>query len=136
MGTPNKTTKRHFEVFKKEANLWIGRLGLQEWRIDFFHGDNKSIPPDSCRAWFDADVGGIVGMLGLSPDWGEDLINENRVRQSAMHEVFHLLFAQMSWLAGYRYSPKGSYDEEEHKVIRRFENLYYGNENKKTGKKV
>jgi hypothetical protein len=131
MGTSNKTTNRHFEIFKKEANLWLDRLGLTEWRIDFFHGDNQSLPPDSCRAWFDANVEGMVGMLGLAPDWGGDRVTDTRVRQSAMHEVFHILLAQMSWLAGYRYSLKGSFEEEEHKVIRRFENLYYGHSGKK-----
>ena len=131
MGTSNKTTKRHFEIFQKEALLWIDRFGLTEWRIDFFHGDNQSFPPDSCRAWFDADVGGLVAMIGLAADWGGDKITDKLLRQSAMHEVLHVLMAQMSWLADYRFPTKGAFLEEEHKVIRRFENLYYGQGKKK-----
>ena len=120
----HKTTKKHFEVFKKEVRLWIDRLGLAEWRLDVRHVDTDG----NARAWFWADSEGMYAVIGLSPDWGSDNVTQETLKSSAFHEVLHLLFASMTWAANERHVSKGYFEEEEHKVIRRLENTLYNDE--------
>ncbi|KKL20187.1 hypothetical protein LCGC14_2457950, partial [marine sediment metagenome] len=32
-----KTTKKHYELFKSEANFWLKYFGLSEWDVKFCH---------------------------------------------------------------------------------------------------
>ncbi len=58
-----KTTPAHFEIFKKEAELWLSRLGLTDWRVDFLHISQPEGKP--CRAWFRAEVEGRFAEIVL-----------------------------------------------------------------------
>ena len=128
----NRTTSKHFEIFKKEAELWINKIGLKDWRIDFVHRDS----PDgkSTRAWFRADIEARAGKIGLALDWAPDQITTSRLRISAFHEVLELLLAPLGWIAECRFAQPEEIPEATHAIIRRFENLFYGNAKPKTKK--
>jgi hypothetical protein len=123
----NKTTKQHFEIFKKEVRLWLKKFGLFEWRVDIRHDDSLDVKC-AARASFWADAESVIAVIALSPDWGPDKVTGGRIKSSAFHEVLHLLFSHMAWTANARNVDAGYFEEEEHKVIRRLENLFYGGE--------
>ena len=128
------TTTRHFEIFKREAELWIGRLGLTDWRIDFKHKNS----PDGigARAWFGAKVGDRIAEVGLAVDWDPDVITVHRVRETAFHEVFEIMLCPLGWIGDCRYAREEEIPEAKHVIIRRFENLFYGNRKERLFQKV
>lgn len=126
MERTNKTTKHDFAVFKKEAEKWIKRFGLTDWKIKIEHRDteDQSIAPS--LAWFAADAEACIASANLSLDWGKkDGITENELRRCALHEILHIVFSWLSIYAASRYVPKDCFELEEHKVIRKFESLFY-----------
>lgn len=121
----NRTTSKHFKIFKKEAELWIDRLGLSEWRVDFSHSNCPDGSP--CRAWYHGKVEDRVCEIGLVPDWDPDVVTIHRVKECAFHEVFHVALADLEAIAECRSFVQNRLDTGLHQVIRRFENLFYGN---------
>ena len=127
-----RTTARHFEIFKREAELWIGRLELHGWRIEISH---KKDLPDTLAS-MRSDIPGRVATINLSTDWSGDDISALLLRMTAFHEVFELLLSRMSYLAECRFLSDEEVPEERHDIIRKFENLFYGNGKEKSSKKV
>jgi len=119
-----KTTARHFVVFKREAEKWIGRLGLRDWRINFYHGEC----PDGGDplAWYACKVCNRVGEIGLTVNWAPHVVTDRRVRLRAFHEVCHFLLATLEGIAVRREFIDMELDREVHIVIRRLENLFFG----------
>lgn len=84
----NKTTKKHFEIFKTEADYWIKRFGLLDWEITY---------EDKCRGEFSLaelyyHVTARFATLRLGKEWPDrHPVNDREVRKSAFHEVCHLL---------------------------------------------
>lgn len=128
----NLTSVKHFELFKKEALLWIDRLGLKDWQVRFFHEDDTDL--GNCRAWFHADFSNKISSLGLARSWGDDPVSNQRVKRSGFHEVVHLLLANLVILGQERWSVQGVYETEEHVIVRRMENAFYGPESKDKAK--
>jgi len=126
------TNSKHFTIFKKEARLWIDRLGLKDWTFYLEHRDSKDYP--GCLAWVTFYCETLVATVGLSKTWGEEqeIPSSFEVKRCAMHEVYHVLFARLTRLAESRYI-HGIYliNEEEHALIRRFENVFYGSSDTK-----
>lgn len=119
-----RTTTTHFRIFKKEARLWLLRLGLQDWRVDFEHQD----APDHIvsRAWYHGKVEDRVCALALARSWGGDIPTNSNVRESAFHEVCHVLLADIEGIASGRNFDGNYLDKCMHQVIRRLEKLFYG----------
>jgi hypothetical protein len=126
MTKKNKTTAKHFRIFKREAELWIDRLGLKDWDVTFVHGDNPTGKP--CYAWFSGEVEGRFCQIGLTPDWTPTKITVGHLKKSAFHEVFEVVLCQLSWIAECRFAREEEIPEAIHVVIRRLENLFYGKE--------
>jgi hypothetical protein len=126
-----QTTVRHFAVFKKEAEKWIDRLGLLDWRIEFEHMDDPGGKP--ARAWFRSQVEGRFAELGLSKNWSGDPVTGHKLRETAFHEVCELLLCPIGWIAECRYAREEEIPEAIHTVIRRLENYFYGRGKGKVG---
>lgn len=122
----NLTTKKHFELFRKEVYRLQHKLGLTDWTIDVIHADCADLPKS--RAWFSGYPSDSVAVIGLSLDWENDKITSKRLKRSASHELMHVMFTKMSACATDRYAPKGLFEIEEHAAIRRWENFLYGDE--------
>lgn len=118
-----KTTKKHFDLFVKEAKKWIDFWGLTDWRIYFYHEDWSDAYGDA-KAWYSWDIAGHVGSLCLNTSWKCDLC-ENEVRKTAFHEVCHILLGRLDVLATRRYLREGELEEEVHAIIRRIENCIF-----------
>lgn len=129
----NLTTKRHFELFKKEAELWLRRFGLTDWSIEFRWQDEEE--KGQSRAWCRYNSYQKLGTISLTRDWSGDQVTDQKVKVCAIHEVSHLLFDPLELIAELRTFDKDDLARETHRLIRRFENLFYGPESP-TFKKV
>jgi hypothetical protein len=116
-----KTTKKHFELFQKEAAKWIEYLGLKGWRVTFRHyylsGSRAEIHSDSLA---DRSVS-----IFLSTDWGNDLVTDSNIKRSAFHEVCELLLLRIYSMAVDRDSTESQVTEESHNIIRTLENTVF-----------
>lgn len=118
-----RTNKRHYALFKREVKYWLNRFGLSEWRVTTFHqsGDVKD-----ARASYVAYAEDRVCSIFLEPDWGDNIVTDELIKRSAFHEVVHVLFCRLTSLANTRCVPVGMIDEEEHVVVHRLQQLFYG----------
>ena len=119
-----KTTAEDFKLFKAEAEYWIEKFHLREWRFLFVHRDNPDVP-NSC-AWILRDPRGRITTIGLTVDWGEDgweEISDFNVCKSAFHEICELMLADIIAIAEIDICPTDRADLETygHALIRRME---------------
>lgn len=121
----HKTSKADFHVFKKEAEYWIDRFHLREWKITILHQDH---PFESLKnmnlAWCDCQFKDRICHIGLAPDWGlYDPVTLYEVSKSGFHEVAELLFANLALAADADAAPttKGQNMADIHSIIRRLE---------------
>ena len=114
------TTAKHFEVFQKEVLYWINKWGLHQWEIAFTHE-----PFDDNRAGIGFDVGGRIATFFLSTEWSGEVIpptNAN-VKDSAKHEAFELLLAEVYATARARFVTADEHTAAHHALVRRLEKL-------------
>jgi len=116
-----KTTKVHFKVFKEEAEYWIKGFGLGGWKWYILHEHRM----DEALAGYWINHEGCVVAIHLEPDWEDTEVTNKRLRQSAFHEVCHVLLTNLVRAAEDRYTEKGRIDEEEHHIIRILENAVF-----------
>lgn len=121
MAKTYKTNKKHFKKYVKECKLWIKRLGLKDWDVEFKHSkDSKSL--GNCN-WNIIDKWAVII---LAVDWGETKPTDYEIKSTAYHEVHELLLAMMYTLASYRYSfSDDQYQSERHSVIQCMLNYYF-----------
>lgn len=121
--TKNRTTTKHFQIFKKEARLWIDRFGLTNWEVIFYHEDDGD---EELRGWMTAVFDHQIANIGLARSWVNSKVSVRGIKKTAFHEVVHLLLANFSILGQERWSIQKAYQAEEHAVIRRLEEFFYG----------
>lgn len=120
-----KTTKKHFKLFQEEAEYWIERFHLREWKITILH-ENSTLPSlkDSALAWNGCQFEDRITRIGLSTNWGKyDPITEYELSKSAFHEVCELLLGDLVMSANMDAAPtqKAQNTADHHSVIRRLE---------------
>ena len=123
-----KTTKNHFQIFKKECQKWIAFFGLYGWRYSYFHEDTT----EDWRASVRVSIDGRTVSLFLHIDWKDDVVTERAVRESAFHEICEILLWRLASMAfgNLRFSPKEC-NEETHNIIRILENKVFNRGKKK-----
>lgn len=97
-----KTTKKDFELFKKECDKWLKKLGLDYFKIIYKweNLDNYNIDGGS-------NTGDHVGYATISLD--TDIQEEHTpfdVKETAQHEVIHLLPKRLEELAYQRHATR------------------------------
>ena len=120
----NKTTKQHFNLFKKECKKWLQIFSLGDWEDNYWHDGESS---EDGLARVNANADGKRADFYLSKDWKIQPINNAEIKSTAFHEVGHLLLADMAEFArdrnrGYR---EVDNHEVQHAIIRRLENGIY-----------
>lgn len=114
----NKTNQNHYKLFQKTCDFWIKELGLTDWKIYYFHQDEK----DS-YAWITPDSEAKQASIGLSVDWSDSKITKDMLKYCAKHEVLHLLLADLVQTGKYRQSSDTDFTTAQHAVIRRLEKV-------------
>lgn len=121
-----KTTKRHFDIFKKECKKWIKEFGLFGWRFYYRHGDEGDAQDCIAYCCYPTKVEDRVFTLGLTltlDDYTET--TELDIRRSAFHEVMEAMLYRYYYLATARYATGEDIREEHHNIIRILESVVF-----------
>ena len=114
-----QTTKKEFEVFKEEFMRWIDKLGINEYRIDFFLD-----PLDDSFAEITINHMGRAVKVALSDNISKrDRSAGHDIKSHAKHEALHLLIGRLCWLGEERHLSDGAIYEESEKLVRKLEDL-------------
>jgi len=115
-----KTTKKDFELFKKECKKWLDILSLKNWEIFWVHGDTDV----DCRAQLLVDQKGRLSTIYLAEEWEKDAVTDLLIKKMAFHEVCELFLYDIGIMLGCFFAP-GVVEEEIHKIIRTLENTLF-----------
>lgn len=115
-----KTTKKDFELFKKECRKWIKVFGLKDWEINFEH-----VPVQSGIGEHIFDSNNRWAYIKLATDWGNTEISSCEVKRTAFHETVELWLGRIRILAKIRYVREDEIDEEIHALVRTLENVIF-----------
>ena len=118
----SKTTAAHFADFCSCVDHWQVALGLTDYSINIVHekshNDYASCTPN---------VPGRVATINLATIWdGDKKVTHAELDKTALHEVLHLLLAELSWLGECRFLGPDDIEPAEHAVVRRLEHLLGG----------
>jgi hypothetical protein len=115
-----KTTKRHFDIFRKESQKWIKEFGLLDWWVQYSHEDIGD--GAQCRYSYTYKMATLV----LSTVFDQDYpATTHKIKRMAFHEVYELVLAEMNTLITSRVYDKEEADRARHAVIRRMENVFF-----------
>jgi len=120
-----KTTKKQFDIFKKECERWINEFGLFGSRFYFQHedygdGDENTqaycIMPDEHQD--------RIFTVGLPKKLnGETSIDE--IKENAFHEVMESFLYRIKNIARCRYVQREEIDDEIHNIIMTLEKVVF-----------
>ena len=115
-----KTTKKHFGIFVTEGQKIIDDLGLHDWEIQYTHGNVDDANNAECAYM----IGAKAGWLRLALDWGDnDALDDQAIKETAWHEVFHILIAYFEYLGKERFVQEKDFQIESHTIIQRLVNF-------------
>ncbi len=126
MAEENVTTQKEFQIFKKESMMWVDKLGLKGWDIEYSH---KSLDIGTL-ATCSYNVISRSADLSLNVVWIKSPTVLN-IKRAAFHEVMELLLARFDAIARDRSLGEFELEEEAHNIIRVFENIFYNRHEKK-----
>lgn len=120
-----KTTKKDFELFKKECQKWQGIFGLQDVDIAFNHQTLDEDVFAQCN--FSAES--RSALLELNDTWdncgGAYPLNSHNIKLSAFHEVCHIFTGSLVSRAKTRHIMEHEISEADHMIIRVLENVLF-----------
>ena len=121
-----KTSKEHFEIFKKECQKWIEIFGLKNWGVCFYHkkDSNKGL-----LSWTQYEYAGRSVDIYLNTEWQDKHKNSDldyEMKRSAFHEIAEILLYPIRYIGECRYV-QGSFeiDTVVHDVIRTLETVLW-----------
>ena len=111
-----KITNKQFKLFKDECHKWMDKLELNNWKVYFVLEDLDGSYGNIITA-----QEGYVATIKMAKDWdmsGVNNINES-IKETAKHEVVHLLLGRFSNYAYSRDYDKGDLYEAEEELVRK-----------------
>lgn len=113
-----KTTKKDYALFKGYCDVWLKKLGLNRWAVYYYHEEIEEAYAQT--VW---NINGMCASIRLSTHWDEGReLNNKTLEQLALHEVLHVLLAELINHAEDRYTKDGDIQAAEHAIIRQLEN--------------
>jgi len=117
-----KTTKKNFDLFRKECEYWMDEFGLKGWELKCYH--TKTKPRNLARTSFNTVQRWVCTTLNV--DWGKYPTTDYDIKRTAFHEVVEgALLANIRALAEERYTTQDQIDEEIHNLVRVLENTVF-----------
>jgi len=102
-----KTTKEHFELFKKNFIYFQEKFGITQYKVYFFHTEI-----DNAYAEIFTDEECKVVRVSFGKEWNERKPNKNEIIENAKHECIHLLLNRIGWLGTCRYLDDAEINDE------------------------
>lgn len=113
-----RTTKKHFELFKKFFNQYRGLFGLNNYTLYFSHVSIKGVYGEIIT-----DHMGHVSRVKFNTIWDDREPTEEEIRNNALHECCHLLTNKLKWLATCRYLSEEEIEETTEEITVRLANI-------------
>lgn len=115
-----KTTKKDFKLFQEECRDWIGIFGLKDWGITFKHQPLEGQEGTCEGNTLDHNVD-----MSLEDELDDEHKNDVYIKETALHEVFELLFIKFWTLATSRSATESELTEERHRMIHTLTNVLF-----------
>jgi len=109
-------SRKEFRRFKKEFRRWQRRLGLTDWRVDFYF-----CPLEDEYAHIIPSLEGRVAACTLSSQMQARDYQHFNPERVAKHEALHLATFRLYWLGGARHVRAIDLEEEWESLVRRLE---------------
>lgn len=119
-----KTSKRDFESFQRYCHLWADRFGLLDWQIRYEHRSHNR----DGRKFFattDAHPHSRLAVVALSVSWPGLTVTAERLDSTALHEILHIVLAEMEEVAWERFVSEAEYNAAREISIVRLENAIF-----------
>ncbi len=116
-----KTTKEDFNVFVKECERLVKKLGLQSYNITYIH-----TKLNNRRAEVYIDYANGLAVVKLGFDWDDkarSLLSTYELKLAAKHEIGHLLVGRLHCIAMSRYISENEITEAVEEIANRLEGV-------------
>ena len=114
-----KTTKKDFELFKKECKKWIDIVGLKDWHFWYDHDKTD----DNCIAQYDIDDTGRSCVVYFTKGL-DDKLTRHDITSAAFHEIIEIYIRPLRKMALTAHSYE-FVDEATHRIVRMLENVLF-----------
>ena len=115
-----KTTKKDFDLFKKECRKWIDIIGLKDWHIWYEHTPTER----HCIAQYDLDDAGRSCVIYFTTGLDGEKLDRHDICSAAFHEIIEIYMRDLRRMAMTSYS-YDLVDSETHKIVRMLENVLF-----------
>ena len=114
-----KTTKKDFEIFKKECQKWIEILGLKDWHFWFEHAETG----ENCIAQYEDEPIGRSCVTYFTTGLSEKL-SIHDIKSAAFHEMIELYLNDLRKMAMEKFS-YNEVDKATHRIVRMLEHVLF-----------
>ncbi len=115
-----KTTKKHFDIFKRECDIWIKKLELDD--IDIRVSKTNIGKGDAAHC----DRGRLdtaVIDIRLNSDLDKEDLATKTLKETARHEIIHALIGEFAALGYNRFVTSSEMVKAEEKLVVKLEKL-------------
>lgn len=122
-----ETSKRDFELFKKEFMKWYEIFGLMHVEVLFQHkfADDDEDDAQDCYAYTTFDSVGMVSGVVLIKEWDDTKPTKYLIKKTAFHECMEVFLFHLRDCANSRFIEPREIGEEFHRVIRTMEAVVF-----------
>lgn len=117
-----KITSKDFKVFKQECERLIKEWGLDEWDIDILRGDNQD-----ANASMKADIENMKAEIYLSRTINTIKEYTPNIKDTAKHEVIHLLISKVVEAGSCRFLTDSEYNSYTEQLVNKLIDIIKGN---------
>ncbi len=110
-------TDEQNKQFDQAVQHWQQKLNLADWRIARGDGNAKGA---MASVSFNCQARLATYRTG---DWGNDPMDDYTIRATALHEVLHVLLAELLWLKANQPEAEPLLESAEHRVVNTLEKL-------------
>ena len=111
-----KVSEEQYGVFTTECARLINKLEMNNWRVDYVLRENLG-SFGRCVA----DIGGYVATIMLCAEWDDDIrpCTTKVLKETALHEVNHLMIARLECQAKSRFVSGAEIAEASEELVRK-----------------
>lgn len=114
----HQITLDHFERYKRFVEFWQWELGLNGWKIYVDHGGAE---PDAFATNY-KNTATHVSRICIATVWEDREPTDDQLKECALHEVMHLVTADLYCEARDRHATMFDIDAHEHVLVVRMTN--------------
>ncbi len=118
-----KTTKEHYKLFVSECQRLVILWGLNDWKIYYEYGKSEG---NRGKLWTNGEY--HIATIQLAADWETEVVTEQGIKSCARHEVIHLLFAYLVYIAECRFCTDTELYTEKERLVRHLQSILFPEE--------